>query len=415
MSAPGRSEDRQAETAEPARRSRFLPLWLSTACSGLADGVYLMVLPLIALTLTTSPALIAGVRVAQTAAGLIFGLAVGVLVDRFDRRKLIIYAGAIRGAAMAGLAAAIALDALTLPLVFVAAFVIGTAECVSDTAGQAIVPMVVERDGLRRANGRIYGTQTVTNDFVGAPLGAALLGLSTVVAVLTPAGLYLIAAVALLPLAGRFTAVAESGTPTTVMQEMWAGVKSLWDNVVLRRIAMYGAISNFTNSAFFAVFILFAVGGTSAMGLSSFQYGLLLTAAAAGAVSGASLADRVCRSLSPRVVLTGVVLALGLCFATPVLTSSPPLVALVLAASGFVTAIGGVMTVSLRQTLAPANLIGRVAAGSRLLSLAARPLGALAGGAVSQVSGPRGLFVVLAVVVLTALPLTVRLRAGEPG
>ena len=384
-------------------RSAFVWLWGSSTLSALADGLYLIALPLIAVQLTDSPMLIAGVRVAQTAAGFAFGLVVGVLVDRSDRRRLMMLGNVVRGAAMAGVAVLAATGALTIAVVFAAAFVVGTAEVVTDTAAQALVPMVVDRPDLRRANGRLMGGQMVMNDFLGAPLGAALVGVATTVALITPAGFYLLAAMALAALPDRRYTVARTET-TTVRADVREGLVVLWRNLTLRRLALLGAVSTLTNTAFFAVFVVFAL--SPAMGLSGFEYSLLLTAAAVGAVSGSLTAARVGERLRPRVLLSLVVVALALCFATPTVTANPFLIAGALVVSGVVTATGAVVSMSLRQSLAPENLLGRISAANRLLTLGASPVGALLGGIIAQAASPRGLFILLAALVLTALPLT---------
>jgi MFS family permease len=317
----------------------------------------------------------------------------------------------VRGIAMLGLTGAAWAHLLNLPMLYGAAFLIGVAETITNTSAQALVPMVVERGRLRRANGLIYGVQTVMNDFVGAPLGAALLTVGTLLALAVPAGLYLGGSLALLALAGAFGARRElpaAKGPASVLHEAKEGLVTLWRDTALRRLALYGAVSAFTNMAFFAVFVVFAVGKASSLHLSSFEYSLLLTAAATGAVTGSALADRLGRLLPPKVVLTAVLVALAVCFGTPALIANPFAVAGALMFSGFITAVGGVVSVSLRQALAPEHLIGRVSAGSRVLSLGAQPLGALAGGAVAEWLSPRGLFAILAVVVLFAVPLTLR-------
>ncbi|MFD6073636.1 MFS transporter [Amycolatopsis lurida] len=406
------------EGSAPERsRGAFARLWASTTLSALADGLYLIVLPLIALQVTDSPLAIAGIRVAQTGAGFLLGLFVGVLVDRYDRRQLMLYSEAGRGLMMLAVAGAAVFGLLNVPLLFVVAFVVGLAETTTDTSAQALVPMVADRGRLRKANGRIQGAQTVMNDFVGAPLGAALVGLTLVGALAAPALLYLAAAIALLALSGKFAVGRVE--KTSVLHDLKLGIVTLWRETTLRRLALYSAVCNFMNMAFFAVFIVFAVGASSEMGLSSFGYSLLLTAAAAGAVSGALLADRITHLVSSRVVLITSVLALGICFGVPLITVHPILVGGALVISGFFTSVSAVASTSLRQLLSPMNLLGRLSAGSRLLTLAARPLGAAAGGAIAQASSPRGLFAVVAVGVLLALPLAWRVRykdlPGEPG
>ncbi|MFI6685152.1 MFS transporter [Streptomyces sp. NPDC050485] len=397
------------------RRTGFARLWTATTFSALADGLYLMVLPLVALDLTRSPTLISGIRVAQTLAGFAIGLLAGVLVDRFNRKRLTMHANLIRGTCMLALAVTASLGGLHLPMLYAAAFLIGIAETVTDTAEQALVPMVVEKERLSRANSLIYGTQTVLNDFVGAPLGAALLGVATAVALYTPAGLYLAAVVVLLPLSGRFTAQHHTTTRSSVMADVKAGVKELWRDKALFQIALFQSCSQFANMAFFSVFVVFAVGSSSALGLSEFGYSLLITAAAAGAVLGSVCADRVIGRLRGRTVLLLMTGGLTLCFGAPAVLANPFAVGAALAVSGFVTAVGGIFTVSFRQSLVHESMLGRVTAGSRMLSLAARPLGALAGGAIAQLASPRALFILLALIMAASVGLVWRVSASLPG
>ncbi|MFE2068060.1 MFS transporter [Streptomyces sp. NPDC059467] len=395
-------------------RPGFARLWTATTFSALADGLYLTVLPLIALNLTRSPTLVSGIRFAQSLAGFAIGLLAGVLVDRFNRKYLTMNANLIRGTCMLALAVTAGSGTLSLPMLYAAAFLIGLAETVTDTAEQALVPMVVDKERLSRANSLVYGTQTVLNDFVGAPLGAALLGAATAVALAAPAGLYLAAVVVLLPLRGRFTARHRTATRSSVMADVREGVKVLWRDRTLLRIALFQSCSQFANMAFFSVFVVFAVGSSSSLRLSAFGYSLLITAAAVGAVIGSACADQVIGRLSGRTILLAMTGGLALCFAAPAAFADPFTVGAALAVSGFVTAVGGIFTVSFRQSVAHESLLGRVTAGSRLLSLAARPLGALAGGTIAQLASPRFLFVLLALVMAGMVPLVWRVTAMLP-
>ncbi|TDC85042.1 MFS transporter [Micromonospora sp. KC606] len=386
--------------------------------TNLADGLFLMAVPLIAVTVTSSPALIAGLRVAQTLPWFLFGLFVGVLVDRVDRRRLMLAAETLRGVALLGIAVTAAVTGLNLPLLYVAALLVGVAETVSETAAHALVPMVVEPERLPRANGRLFGTQMVMNDFVGAPVGALLVAAGTVVAVFAPAGLYLAAAGVLLTVRGRYAVVRT--TRTSVLADVREGIGTLVRNRTIARLTVYAVVTNLVNTAFFAVFVVFAVGSGSALGLSGFGYSVLIIVAAVGAVSGAAAAGRLAERVPPRHLLTGAVLALAICFVTPFAVPNAVAVGAALLLSGFATAVSAVVNTSLRQSLVPSRLLGRVSAGFRFLAFGARPVGALAGGIVAQALTPGRLFAVLAVVVLSLVPLTIRLRpesaaqAGRP-
>ncbi|WP_165953669.1 MFS transporter [Streptomyces sp. 8K308] len=389
----------------------FAKVWLSASFSNLADGLFLIGAPLVALTVTDSPALIAGLRVAQTLPWFVLGLFVGVLVDRVDRRVLAIYAELLRGSALMLVAAVAAFGELGLPVLYLAVALAGVAETVADTSTQTLVPMVVPAERRRRANGRLMATQMVMNDFVGAPLGSLLVAGSVAVAFAVPGGLYLGAGLILLTLAGRFSV--GRAKRQSVAVDIREGLGVLVRGSVIARLTLYAVVTNLTNTAFFAVFVVYAVGSGSILGLSGFGYSLLLIAAAVGAISGALTADRVARVAPTSVLLTTAVLALAVCFATPYLVRQPVVIGAAFVLSGFAMAVGSVVNTSLRQDLVPIHLFGRVAAGLRFLTFGARPVGALAGGLVAEAITPTRLFGVLAVLVLPLVLVTARLRVPE--
>jgi MFS family permease len=398
------------ETRAAAGGARFLRVWGASTMSTLADGLFLIAVPLVALRITTSPALIAGIRVAQTLPWFVFGLFVGVLVDRSDRRRVMVSAELLRGVALLGLGVAAWAGQLHLGLLYGGAFLVGVAEILADTSAQAMVPMVVEPDRLRRANGRIYATQMVMNDFLGAPLGALLVGVGAVAAFVSPAALYLCAGGLLFTMAGQYRVTPVNATRTSVMTDIKEGLRELWGEATLRRLAVFSSVANLANSAFFAVFVVFAVGARSTMHLSAFQFSLLLTAAAVGAVTGSTAADRLGSRMAPRTVLTVAVLALALCFGTPFLIAQPVVVGAALVVSGFSMALASVTNVSMRQEIVPSRLMGRISAGVRLLSFGMQPIGAVLGGLVATLTSPRTLFGVLAGGVLLLVPLTLKIR-----
>ena len=180
----------------------FWQLWSASALSNLADGLVKIALPLVAVTLTDSPGLVAGITLAVTLPWLLFALPAGALADRVDRRRAMVAANLARAAAVAVLAVplVLGLESSTAAIwaLYAMALLLGTAETVYDTSAQSILPQVVPRDRLPRANGRLIAAELTANEFVGPPLGGLLVAVGIAAAFLTPAALW-----ALLPAAER--------------------------------------------------------------------------------------------------------------------------------------------------------------------------------------------------------------------
>lgn len=156
-------------------QGRFARLWTANAFSNLGDGLYQVALALLALELTRSPSLVSGVTLMLTLAWPVFGLHAGSIVDRFDRRHVLLGVGALRMATLGALTVALATGVLTPPMLYLAALVLGVGETLADTGLVALVPSTVERDRLDWANGRFTAGQTVTNMFLGPPLAGGWL------------------------------------------------------------------------------------------------------------------------------------------------------------------------------------------------------------------------------------------------
>jgi MFS family permease len=211
--------DQPREGEEPGRLG--LPggrLWSASALSNLADGLVKIALPLVAVTVTDSPALVAGVALAVTLPWLLFALPAGALADRVDRRIAMLTANVVRAAAVAVLAVAVVLglgsSGAAIWMLYLVALLLGTAETVYDTCAQSILPQVVPRDRLPRANGRLIAAELTANEFVGPPLGGLLVAAGVAVAFATPAALWAVAVGALLLLRGGFSVPGGSRRPS---------------------------------------------------------------------------------------------------------------------------------------------------------------------------------------------------------
>ncbi len=380
----------------------FWRLWTSSGLSNLADGVLKVVLPLVALRFTDSPILVAGVSIALGLPWLLCALPAGALADRFDRRRAMVGANLVRGTLLLGLATALFLGSGSIWLLYAVAFLVGTAETLYDTSAQSILPQMVRRDQLSGANGRLYAVELTANQFVGPPLGGALVAVSVALAFLTPAALWVAALGVLLLVRGRFR-VERTGPATTMRADIAEGLRFLWRRRLLRSFAVMVGVSNFATSATFAVFVLYAVGPGSPMGLTEPAFGVLLTATAVGSLLGSFVAEWCERVVGRARSLWLTVLTFALLVGVPGLTANAWLVGLGFFVGGVGITVWNVIVVSLRQRVTPDALLGRVNSVFRLLAWGTMPLGAAAGGLIAEAFGLRALFLCMALLVLTLL------------
>lgn len=376
-------------------------LFGASAISNLADGVFMIILPLLAVRITDSPLLIAGLGVAGRLPWLVFVLFAGALADRLDRRITMRNVQLIRAAVFVGLTALAVMDLLSLPLLYVVALGLGVAETLFDTAAQSIMPSIVDRDQLSNANGKLYGVELVMNQFVGPPLGGLLIGLSVPLALGGSAGGYLLAAVGLTLIVGRFKPE-RSGPKTRITADIAEGFRYLWNHRLLRTLAIMVGVLNFTATAVMAVFVLYAVA-PGPMGLSEPQFGLFMTTFALGSVTGSFVAARLERRFGRVPLLFVSVLVLSLGLSVPAFTTNPFVIGGGFVLSGLFVVVWNIITVSLRQRIVPDHLLGRLNSAYRLFAWGTQPLGALLGGVIAELIGLRALFLVAAMISVSLL------------
>jgi MFS family permease len=184
--------------------------------------------PLLAASLTRDPLLVAGLAVAQRLPWLLFSLVSGVLVDRLDRRRLMVRVDAARSVAAGLLGVAVLADLASLPVLYAVFFLLGTAETLFDSAAVSILPAVVPREQLPRANGRLLSAQMVANELVAPPLGGLLFA-AAALPFLLDAGTFAAAAALVAAIAGRFRVERPEGAaPTACGGSLITGCCGSW-------------------------------------------------------------------------------------------------------------------------------------------------------------------------------------------
>jgi MFS family permease len=378
--------------------SSYWKLWTATAISNLGDGVSMVAYPWLASAVTRSPILIAAAGFASRLPWLIFTLHAGVLTDRFDRRKLIVAMDFMRGllTVFVGLVVFFnkdsfpALDELTTitnletnwPIYFtllITAFLFGLAEVLRDNSAQTLMPSVVDKENLEKANGRMWSAESLTNSFIGPPLGSLLIGIAIFIPFFFDAVSFFFAVALIASLKGTFKPVADDKPREKInfKAEIKEGYAWLWAHPLLRPMAIILGSMNGLGTMVGATFILFA---QEVLETSVFTFALLGTAGAVGGTVGGLLAPKVSAKLG-----SGRSLALTLA-AAPIgsliiaLTTTWQVVWVVVVFETFFAVLWNTITVSLRQSIIPTHLLGRVNSVYRFFAWGSIPIGMFVGG-----------------------------------
>ena len=378
----------------------FRRLWTATIASNLADGIVAVTFALAAASLTTDPTLVAAVAVAAGIPPVLFALIAGAVADRIDRRHLMAGVQVLRIAVIAVLAAVTIAGGLSLPVLIVGAFALSLGQTFYDTTAQAILPMVAGSTVLTRANSRLYAAETLTDTFLGPPLGGALVAVGIGLAWSGALLGYALALAGLLFLRGTFR-VDRAGVETSMRQEIVEGLRYLANHRLQRALTVMVALGSFASSAVFAVFVLYAVA-PGPMGLSEVGFGLLLTASGAGSLITSIFTERVEGRFGTARTLIASQVAFALAFLVPALTANVVAVAAAFVLSGVATMLWNVTNVSLRQRFIPPGLYGRVHAGHRLIIRGAGLAGGIVGGVLGSAAGLPAVFLMAAIVVLVS-------------
>ncbi|WP_245715977.1 MFS transporter [Micromonospora peucetia] len=390
----------QSPPADPSTRNTWV-LVSFTAVTNLTDGVTKVAFPLVATSLTDSPALVSGVLLTLTLPWLLVAMHVGVLVDRSDRRKLLWLANTMRMTVVLSLFTAVATDVVSLPMLYGGGLILGVAEVIALTSAAALVPAAVAPAGRERANTWVTGAETLCNEFAGPFVGGILVAASASIAFGATIAGYALAILILPFLVGRFRIERQSGQPRlTVHQQIGEGLRFLWNQRLLRMLSLTvtGLVTCW--SAWFALMPLIA---TKELGLSADRYGMLVGALGVGGVVGTMSVGLANRLFGRRWVMFGNIFFSASMVAVPALTRN----VWAIGAAAFLGGMGGTLWVvnsrSISQTMVGAELMGRYSAAARLFSWGSIPVGAAASGALAQWLGYRvtfGLFAVATTVVI---------------
>ena len=395
----------------PRTNARRLPvaLWRLVAAattSSLGDGFVLAALPLFAVTLTTDPVAVAGLAVAAGLPWLLIAMPAGALVDRVNKRRLVLGVELSRAALLALLATAIATGEINMIGLYAAAFLIAVGETFVAAVTRSVVPLIVPDRAIPSANGYVFAAETAGERFAGPALGGVLFAAVASLPFIGDAVSFLASAVLLRSALPADEAPKPTTSALDVVRDVRAGVRWFVRHHQLRVLAVVVTTFAFCQAMAFSVLVLFA---TRTLHLHSAAYGVILAIAAIGNVAASLGAGRIHHRLGPFWTVAIAGLCAGGAYLAIGATRSPVVTTLALMVEAAAVTLGNVATLSARHRMIPPQRFGLINNAFRTCVMGVVPVGSLVGGALAA-----GLGVPATFLVAGALQLVVLLGVGGP-
>jgi MFS family permease len=380
---------------------RYWRLWTAHTISNLGDGISTIAYPWLASAVTRSPILIALIAVLSRLPWLLFTLPAGALTDRWNRKKIIVAMDALRGTLTLVVGIAVWLEYESLPslatittgsniptnyslyiVIAVAALLFGFAEVLRDNAAQTLLPNVVETEALQKANGRLWSAEYLMNSLVGPPIGSLLIGVAVFLPFFFDAATFFIAAALIATLMVSLNPTSTTTRRRSMKEEIKEGFQWLWQHELFRPMAISLGLLNLVNGISSSTFILFS---QEILKTSVFVFAILGTAGAIGGTVGGVLSPKLIKKIGSGRALELTLIIGPIANLIIGFTSSWQIVWLLTSFWVFFSVTWNVVTVSLRQSVIPTELLGRVNSVYRFFGWGSIPIGSFLGGAIVSV------------------------------
>lgn len=374
------------------RHPDFVKLWSAETISQLGTQVSILALPLLAiLVLDASTFQVALLGTIDFLPFVLFSLPAGVWVDRLRRKPILVVSDLGRAVALLSIPAVNAFGELTIWQLYGVGFVVGTLSVFFMVTYQSYLPSLVERSQLVDGNSKLEVSRSGA-ELAGPGLAGALIGAMTApYAVLVDAVSFVASAAFLFSIQKHeeVPATADREARAPMRMEVKEGIRYVFGDPRLRALALSTAVFNLFDTLIFAIFLVFL---TRTLGLTPGMIGLVFALGNIGSVVGALTASRISTrfGVGPAIVGSTVFCALPLLLIPAAPRSSPiPFLVASGALSGFGLFVWRVAQVSLRQSITPDRLLGRVNSASRFVMWGTIPIGSLLGGVLGSTIGLR--------------------------
>jgi len=364
------------------RDGNFLTLWSGQALAQLGSQVAELAIPVLAVLLLGASELEVGfLNAAGVAAFLVVGLPAGAWIDRMRKRRVMIWADAVRAVALGVVPLLWWAGLLEMWHLYAVALVVGVATVFFDVSYQSIIPSLVRPGQIAEANGKLQATYELAN--IGGPaVGGWLVGLvAAPFAILATVGTYVASFVALL-LTRDHEEPRAADDRGPILQEIAEGLRWVFGNRLLRRIVTTTAVFNLSSTLSFTLLPIFLL---RELGLSPAAMGVIFSLGAIGGFAGAVATPHIVRRIGEAraIPVSAIAFSVVACL-LPLAAALPSVAFPLLVAQGFVASftvlLYNITQVTFRQRITPSRLLGRMNASIRFCVWGVMPIAALAAG-----------------------------------
>lgn len=391
-----------------AVKHNYSKLFGAFSLTFLGDGLTLAAVPWLVSTLTTNTLYASITMTALRLPWLIFSLPVGVLIDRYSRKHMLVGASFTRMIFLLMLTICIWGGWISIPLLALFMFGIGLSRVVFDSTVQTIIPQIVEEKKLEKANGQFTAGQLITSDILGVALGGFIItmhivypfAIDTVTAVLS---LLLIIGLrsSFRPTITKAAQAQETSEVASKQQtpqeeneqqarpmknwkrEMWLGIRYVFQDQFLRGLAILSVTITLMFSMILVTQIFFV---REVLQLEAYAFGILISIATLGSILGSQAVASMRKRWSSKQLILLSILAMGLLYGAVGLTSNAYVVGGLYFCAAFFIVVYNVTRSSILQRSVPNELLGRVGSVFRFLSFGISAIGTLLGGLLVRVS-----------------------------
>ncbi|MFC7615026.1 MFS transporter [Actinokineospora soli] len=280
------------------RRNRdYTLLWVGQACAEVGFSASLIAFPLLVLALTGSAAASGLVLAVDAVAQLVVGIPGGALVDRWDRRRVMIACEGVQALALGSLVAVLLMDAATIPHLVAVAAVLGACRALFEPAEDASLPGLVADDQLATAIA-LNSARSSLGQLAGTAIGGVLFAVGRWVPFLLDLVTHLIAFTSLLFLRLRPRRVEKQALGSEIL----AGLRWVARHPEIRVTTLAAVALNLFFSAFYLIVIVLA----DRDGVPAGEIGVMAAMLGAGGIVGALVAPALHRALRPHIAIAGV-------------------------------------------------------------------------------------------------------------
>lgn len=388
--------DGQSSKSSLWRNRDYLLLWSGQTVSSLGTDISQVAFPLLVLALTDSPFQAGLAGALRLLPYILCGLPAGALVDRWDRKRVMLLCDIGRALSLASIPLALALGRLTLLQLDLNALIEGILYVFFDLAEAASLPRVVPPDQLPKATAQSALTGGVTT-LIGPALGATLYSLRSLLPFAVDALSYLCSVLSLACIKKHFQQERQIVQRRSLLVEIRAGLTWLWHQPFLRLLALFTGLINlvFPDTSALIVLVL-----ARQQAISTAAIGLIFSVASLGYIAGSLLSEALLRRLRLRRLIVVSCWLFALLWSFYLLSTSFVALLLITTSLSLVDPIYDIAQFSYRAALIPDELQGRVNSAYRLLALSTPPLGYFLAGFLLQVAGARPTILVFLICLL---------------